>query len=413
MQTITKQKLLIISDHAMMHSGVAIQSRLLIEGLANTGKYSVIQLGAAKYHENMLPQKIINDFTIIPSVGFGDKDTIRSLLASEQPNAMIIFTDARFFNHIFEMEDEIKEVCPILWWHVWDNYPEPVFNKTIYNSVNAINCISELTFDVCKQVTESNLEYIPHALEKSVYNKLSEKEIEKLREIILQEKSDWFVGVWVNRNIRRKRHGDVLKSWAEFLKLQKKIDGHTNSLLIMHTDPYDQAGPNLIEIAKSLKIERNVRFSMEILDSKNINVLYNIADFALNISFSEGFGLSTLEALYTATPVIVNKTGGLTPQVLNKENNEIYGRLIKPCVTTISGSQDVHYLNEDYASINDIAKNIYSLYKDENRKSLGLLGQKYVLQNFSLENMINKWDISLQETISEWKNLSKITMEEF
>ena len=90
-----------ISDHAMMHSGVAIQSKLLIEGLINTGRYRVIQLGAARYHEDMTPQKISEDFTIIPSNGFGNKEVVRSIIASEQPDVMVIFTDARFFDHIF------------------------------------------------------------------------------------------------------------------------------------------------------------------------------------------------------------------------------------------------------------------------------------------------------------------------
>ena len=115
----------------------------------------------------------------------------------------------------------------------------------------------------------------------------------------------------------------LLNSWARFLEIQQEKRGNKNSLLIMHTDPYDPAGPNLIEVAKSLKIENNIRFSMEILDKEQINVLYNISDFTLNISFAEGFGLSTLESLYTATPVIVNQTGGLSTQVFNKENNEI------------------------------------------------------------------------------------------
>lgn len=402
-----------ISDHAMMHSGVAIQSRLLIEGLVNTGKYQVLQLGAAKYHDDMSPQKINNDFTIIPSNGFGNKEIIRSIIASEQPDVMVIFTDARFFNHVFEMEDEIKEVCPIVWWHVWDNYPVPYFNKVIYESVNTINCISKLTYDVCKEIVPNRVNYIPHALSESDYYPLNSHSVEKLRKIILQEKSSWFVGTWVNRNIRRKRPADVIKSWARFLEIQQEKHGNKNSLLIMHTDPYDPAGPNLIEVAKSLKIENNIRFSMEILDKEQINVLYNISDFTLNISFAEGFGLSTLESLYTATPVIVNQTGGLSTQVFNKENNEIYGKLIKPSVTTISGTQDIHYLNEDYVSIEDTADAIFEIFSNKKRKDLGLKGKNYVLQNFSLEKMILDWDVSLQKTINKWKTQSQIKMEEF
>ena len=103
------------------------------------------------------------------------------------------------------MEDEIKEVCPIVWWHVWDNYPVPYFNKVIYESVNTINCISKLTYDVCKEIVPNRVNYIPHALNESDYYPLNNHSIEKLRKLILQEKSNWFIGTWVNRNIRRKR----------------------------------------------------------------------------------------------------------------------------------------------------------------------------------------------------------------
>ena len=74
-----KTKLLIISDHAKTSTGVAVQSNYLIEGLISTGKYEVVQLGAAVYHENYATQKISEDFSIIPINGFGDKDTIRSI----------------------------------------------------------------------------------------------------------------------------------------------------------------------------------------------------------------------------------------------------------------------------------------------------------------------------------------------
>jgi len=124
-----RKKLLIISDHAMTTSGVATQSRHLIEGLLKTQKYDIVQLGAAIRHQNYMTQDVTNHFKIIPCDGFGNKDIIRSLLVKEKPDVMIIFTDPRFFGHIFEMEDEIHQVCPIMYWHVWDNRPTPQYNK--------------------------------------------------------------------------------------------------------------------------------------------------------------------------------------------------------------------------------------------------------------------------------------------
>jgi glycosyltransferase involved in cell wall biosynthesis len=409
-----KTKILIISDHAMTTSGVAIQSKYLIEGLIRTGKYEVLQLGAAMYHEDMIPQKINDDFLIIPSNNFGDKDIIRSLLVSEKPDALIMFTDARFFKHIFDMEDEIHEVCPILWWHVWDNMPIPYYNKHQYESVDAINCISTLTYELCKKVSETKTRYIPHSLDKKLFYNYNKEKIMNLKSKILKEKNTWFIGVWVNRNIRRKRPADVLKSWSVFLEKQEKEKGHKNSLLIMHTDPKDPAGTDLIAVAKMLNIEENVRFSSNILNDSDLNMLYNIADFTLNISFSEGFGLSTLESLYTKTPIIANMTGGLIDQVFDKETGNIFGEKIMPKMTTISGIQDTPYLNEDYALIEDISDAIFNFYvkpqsvKDE----IGYLGQEYVFKNFSMDKMILDWDLSIQDTLKKWKkDLNRIRME--
>ena len=61
----------------------------------------------------------------------------------------------------------------------------------------------------------------------------------------------------------------------------------------MHTDPYDSAGTNLLEVAKYLGILENVRFSDQEASFEKLNILYNISDIVLNISQAEGFGLNT------------------------------------------------------------------------------------------------------------------------
>ena len=410
-----KEKLLVISDHALTPSGVGVQSKFLIEGLIKTGKYEIIQLGAAKYHEDMSPQKISKDFTIIPSVGFGNKDIIRSLLAAESPAAIIIFTDSRFFSYLFEMEDEIHEVCPIIWWHVWDNRPTPRFNEKIYKSVDQINCISELTYNMCKELKIENVDYIPHSFPNDVFYKLKEKEIKNYRKQILQEKEDWFLGVWINRNFRRKRPADVLKSWQIFLENLNQKYCHKKALLIMHTDPLDPDGTDLIEVAKELKITENVRFSQKELGFSEINILHNISDFCLNISFAEGFGLTTLQSLYTGTPIIVNKTGGLVRQIINKENLKLTGIGLNPDVTTISGVLEIPYLNEDYVSVEKVSKSIMEMFEKsyEERNTLGENGIELIEREFNYTTMIKNWDNSITKTIKRFKEQnSRLRMEE-
>jgi len=416
-----KQKLLLISDCALTPSGVGVQSKFLIEGLIETGKYEIIQLGAAKYHDDMSPQKISEDFTIIPSVGFGNKDIVRSLIASENPAAIIIFTDSRFFTYLFEMEDEIHETCPIIWWHVWDNRPTPKFNKKLYKSVDQVNCISSLTYKMCKELNVENIDYIPHSFPENVFYKMKDYDIKDYRRQILQSKEDWFLGVWINRNFRRKRPADVLKSWQIFLENLNQDYKHKKALLIMHTDPLDPDGTNLIEVAKELKITENVRFSQKELDFDEINILHNISDFCLNISFAEGFGLTTLQSLYTGTPIIVNKTGGLRSQIVDKKSLEypwpqdLTGIGLDPDVTTISGVQDIPYLNEDYVSVEKVAGSLMKMFKmsKEQRSNLGQNGISLVKREFSYKNMIEKWDNSIEETIERFKTSNnRIRLEE-
>ena len=50
-----KIKILTISDHPLMPSGVASQTKYVIEGLLRTGRYSVISLGGAIKHADYRP----------------------------------------------------------------------------------------------------------------------------------------------------------------------------------------------------------------------------------------------------------------------------------------------------------------------------------------------------------------------
>ena len=111
----TKKKILVLSDHALSTSGVGIQTRHLIEGLLSKypGEWTFRQFGAAMKHSEYNTVVVNEDFIIKPIDGFGNPDLIRMTLATECPDILLIFTDPRFFTWLWEMEDEIHQVCPI------------------------------------------------------------------------------------------------------------------------------------------------------------------------------------------------------------------------------------------------------------------------------------------------------------
>lgn len=402
-----KKKILVLSDHALSTSGVGTQTRHLIEGLIKKGCWSFRQLGAAVKHSDYRLAIINDDFIIKPIDGFGSPELIRVLLATEQPDALLIFTDPRFFTWLYEMEDEIHQVCPILWWHVWDNYPTPRFNDHFYEATDAINCHSYMTYNMCKENFKDKTRFIPHALPEDLYYPLSDGKIKSLKkEMLPPSKQNHFIVSWVNRNARRKRPGDLLLSFRIFLEMLEEKYGHRNASLLLHTDPLDSEGQNLYEVASQQNITDNIIFSTERISFDEMNNIYNISDCYINISLAEGFGLGTLEAMSAEVPIIALKTGGMTRQVINYLDGSINGVALPVEFRSLVGSQHVPYIYEDYVSQSTVANAIMTLYQmgEEKRKEIGKKAREYVLNAFNYQNTIDMWHESLEETIQKWKS---------
>ncbi len=401
-----KYKVLVLSDHALSTSGVGTQTRHLITGLINKGCWSFRQFGAAMKHTDYRTVMINEDFIIKPIDGFGNRDLIRVTLATEKPDLLLIFTDPRFFTWLFEMEDEIHQVCPIAWWHVWDNGPFPAFNDAYYKSTDLINCHSHMTYELIKSHYPDRVNFVPHAIPDNMFFPLDRQaRLNYKRAILGQDRVDHFTGIWVNRNAKRKRPGDVLLSWKKFLDELQEKTGHRKATLIMHTDPLDQEGPNLYATAEMLKINDNVMFSKERIEFEKMNVLYNISDFCLNISFAEGFGLGTLEAMIAGTPIIAAKTGGLTRQVVDHRDGSENGVALDIDTKTLVGSQIVPYIYEDYVNCDNIASGIMSLYhkSDIERENLRKKVRNYVIEEFSYQKTIDGWHNTAINLIENWK----------
>ena len=399
-----KKKILVLSDHALSTSGVGTQTRHLINGLIAKGEWTFRQFGAAMKHADYRTIIVNDDFIIKPIDGFGTKDMLRVTLATEKPDLILIFTDPRFFGWLFEMEDEIHQVCPIAWWHVWDNWPKPSFNAPFYEATDLINCHSYLTYEICKQDFPEKTNFVPHALPKDLFRPLTAAQRSLKRSEMLGSKKDNFILFWVNRNARRKRPADVIEAWSIF---RRKIEseGRSNATLLMHTDPLDQEGPNLYEVSKLFGVQDSVVFSTERVDFDKMNDLHNISDACINISYAEGFGLATLEAMQCGRPVIAAMTGGLTRQVVDHRDNSENGVALPIEFKTCVGSQAVPYIYEDYVSNETTAAAIEKLYRmsPDEREALGEKASAYVKSEFDYQSTIDMWHETMNKTISGWK----------
>ena len=401
-----KKKILVLCDHPLSTSGVGIQARYLINGLLQTGEYQFRCFGAAVKHADYNTVIVNEDFIIKPIDGFGDRDMLRMTLAQEKPDALFLFTDPRFFIWVWEMEEEIHQMCPIVYWHVWDNDPWPDFNKVLYESTDLINCHSYLTYSMVKERFPKKTNFIPHALpDEFFYPMEKDKTVEMKKQILTPDRADHFVCLWINRNAKRKRSNDVLESWKIFLGQLQAKHGHQKATLIMHTDPLDSQGSNLLKTSEMLGIQKSVFFSKERLGFDQIGIMHNISDFCLNISMNEGFGLGTLEAMQCGKPIIALKTGGLTRQVVDHRDGTEHGVALPVEIRSLVGSQMVPYIYEDYVSNQTIATAIMKLYEmgPEKRAQIGTRAREYVKSEFNLQKIISDWHETLSKTIADWK----------
>jgi len=132
-------------------------------------------------HDNYETVAVNPDFIIKPTDGFGDRNLLRQTLVQLRPDAILLFTDPRFFIWVWEMADEIRQICPITYWHLWDNDPWPDFNRVLYESTDLINCINWPTYQMVKERFPERTNYIPHSVPKDLYKPLPDDQVRSFK----------------------------------------------------------------------------------------------------------------------------------------------------------------------------------------------------------------------------------------
>ena len=390
-----KKTIFVISDHPLSPSGVGLQTKYMIESMLKTEKYKFFCFGGAIGHENynlVKTEEYGDDFVIQPVDGYGTPEMIRSVIFHQKPDMMWIMTDPRFWGWLWEMDNEIRNNIPLIYYHVWDNYPYPHFNKTCYESNDVVVTISKVTDDIVRKVApDVDCFHVPHTVNTEVFQPLADNVIKsfKHKSFPNEKNSDKITFFWNSRNARRKQSGSLIFWFKSFLD----VVGHQNARLIMHTDPKDVNGQDLDAILSHLKLtDGQVLLSKDRYPAEVMSSLYNMADCTIGISDAEGFGLSTFESLACGTPIIVNMTGGLQEQVTDGE--DWFGIGIEPCSKAIIGSQEIPYIYEDRISEKDFVDSLLKMYNmsAEERREMGEKGRQHILKNYSLEQFAEKWE---------------------
>tara|TARA_R110000772_G_scaffold232000_1_gene343161 strand:+ start:92 stop:1528 length:1437 start_codon:yes stop_codon:yes gene_type:complete len=417
-----RKKILLICDDIRVHSGVATVAREIV--IHTASHFNWVQMAGSithpdkgqKFDLSADTNKLLNidDASVIlyPIDGYGEPDILRQLINIEKPDALLLITDPRYFEYIFQMENELRKDIPIAYLNIWDEYPAPLYNKAFYESCDLLMGISKQTVNINKLVlgdkaNDKTIRYVPHGLNTNVFHPMTEFPIgyDEFKKGLFENKEFEFIVFFNSRNIRRKQIPDTLLAFRHFLDKLPKVEADKCAILL-HTDMISDHGTDLHAVIELLfeDYPNNVFFTKGKFAPEQMNWLYNMSDVQILLSSNEGWGLSLTEALLTGTPIISNTTGGMQDQMRFEDENgewidfnsefpsnhlgtyKTSGEWAFPVFPTnrsMQGSPKTPYIWDDRCNAEDAAEQLMKVYSlgNEKRKELGNTGREWALSS--------------------------------
>ena len=448
-----RKKILLLTDDIRVHSGVAQVGREIIHN--STHRYNWCQIaGSVKHPDKGQVHDVSSDIAketgvedsyvkLYPVDGYGNEDILREVIKLENPDAIFLITDPRYFMWLFNMEEEIRTKIPIVYLNIWDDLPAPQYNEEFYDSCDALFGISKQTKAINEIVLGENakdkiLKYVPHGLDTNKFFPLKEEtnDFKEFKKHITKGVEKDFILFFNSRNIRRKSIPDSLAAWKMFVDTLSPEEKE-KVLFVLHTDPVSDHGTDLPAVIEYLlgDDDDTVVISNQKLPHQHMNYLYNMADGVILISAAEGWGLALTESMLTGTPFIANVTGGMQDQMrfVDNEGNwytnskEIpsnqfgtykeHGKWalpVYPQAMGLVGSPVTPYIWDSRCDFRDVRDRIIELYNmsKEERQERGNAGREWATGDeagFTAAKMGERFIEGVEELFSTWKPRKKFT----
>jgi glycosyltransferase involved in cell wall biosynthesis len=448
---------MLICDDIRVPSGVATVGREVVIHTAQ--HFNWVNIGGAINHpdagqrldlsEDTNKNTGLKDSSVImyPVNDYANPDILRQLIKIEQPDAIMLITDPRYFIWLFAMENEIRKSIPIAYLNIWDDYPAPLYNKPYYEACDLLMGISKQTVNINKLVLDDKsdsriVKYVPHGLnDKNIFpidsNHEKWSELQEFKKQLFKGKQYEFVLLFNSRNIRRKQIPDTMLAYRYFID-QLPIEQAKKCCLLLHTELVTEHGTDLPAVQELLLNgeQYNVVFTNQVFNNYQMNLLYNSTDCQIQLTSNEGWGLSLTEAMLVGNPIIANVTGGMQDQMrfefedgtwidfdadfpsnhrgTIKKHGE-WAFPVYPTSRSIVGSPPTPYIYDDRCESEDAAKQImavYSLSKEE-RKAKGLKGREWALSDeagFTGEHQGKRVIEAFDELFATWKPREKFEL---
>jgi len=458
-----RKTILFLADDLRLPSGIGTMTRELV--LGNAHAYNFVQVGGALNHPDQgkifdisadVNKEVgIEDSSVLiyPINGYGDPDLVRLLIERHQVDAIVHFTDPRYWIWLYRMSAEIRQRIPIFYYHIWDDLPAPHYNRPYYESCDLLMGISKQSVNISKLVLGKDnyidldassvqpesiskplpkTAYVPHGINTKYFYPMdrNDEKVQAMRKILFNGENPDYVLLYNNRNIRRKMTSDIILAFKMFCDDLKSEGREDDVRLVLKTQPVDENGTDLYAVIDAIcpELGTKILFHTGRLNPDEMGVLYNCCDTVINVASNEGWGLSSTEAMMTGRTLINNVTGGLQDQCRFEDQDGnwiefdedfasnhggkytkcgIWVKPVFPAAINLQGSIPTPYIFDDRCNIRDVSSAIMYWFamSPEERERCGKAGYEWAIgseSNFTAEKMCTRFRESIDATMENW-----------
>ena len=407
-----KPRILIITDTAVIHSGMGVACKELATRLHHTGKYDVATFGW--FWNSAIARGILWDlpfqqFTTNrqdkpyghpdgwpnPSTEqFKNSSMYKVINEMFRPQLVIGIGDYWMLDFMYKLK-QVPGCISFKFIHEIPIDGAPIPKAWAHDLRQADILLSMSKYG--KRVMQDAIPGLPvtvlgRGIDTNVFQKFNASK-DLIRKQTMPSTEGHFVVGLFDRFQDRKQIGRALEGFAKFISDGK----HDDCDLYLHTDIEDQFSTSqrktlsgddgLIKrysltgrviINKNLSVEKGV-------SQKELVALYNCCDVKLSTTQGEGWGLTTVEAMACCLPCI--STHCTTMPELLGENRE--RGLLADVSTTITG---MYNIERSLVDTDSVARHLDLLYRSPSlRFNLGENARKFV-QQFRWDTIIKKWE---------------------
>jgi glycosyltransferase involved in cell wall biosynthesis len=415
-----KPKILGMTD-ASLKTGFGQVMDCIMSGLAQNG-YECYELGWGFRFEEPLQR---NGYTLLPC---GDHpngaDVLGGAIMNIKPEVLITQMDTRmgigWFPNGAGLPELLKSIpqktqwilYPVVDGNVWDSSGSR--NKWASNWTNfmkqadVVVGMTQYGQGILKANGIENARYIPHPVDTTLFKPFPEETKKQIKAQFGAQ--DKFVVGGVFKNILRKNPEKYLQSFILFRELMKKqgdkdIDNKT--MLLLHTPPNQQArgefNLDLHAVDYGLTIGKDIVFSQQGMQKKDMPAIYNAMDVFLALGGMESFDLPLIEAMACALPIvafdsctypeILGDAGLLAESAVYPRSKYLWNKLFRATYGSYNG------IEGDIPDIHSIAENIQKIYISPQLKTtLGMKASERVLK-YDTPNVVKMWVDLMKELI--------------